>query len=178
MITQLNGTFQIPLFADTSLWGDIDGDAAKRLKMAARIENRHRCQLPSLCFGKWCARFGCTGLLDGTLQPQWAPDLYFDRFCQQRRSFVLLSVEKNEGLNLANLTNPNDFMQKVGKDLNAAVKSDADIINAQLTAVLGTSETPSVWPQPPIVARRCIVGIGKGMPFFFPLRGMNMRPSK
>jgi hypothetical protein len=132
MIKQLNDAFQTPLFVDTNLWGEKDKDAASRLKWP-----QESATATDASYRRYALEGGAPIL--GTRAYSMA--LYSRNGHPTYISIVFANKGDLPGASAAGKDKSPVPEEQARKELNEAVKHDADIINAQLTAALGAPET-------------------------------------
>lgn len=140
IIKQLNDIFQLNLFATANLWDEAVGKVAGRLEWPREsktdIDESYR--LYALDGGAPILGTKAYSLaLYGRKGHPTYISIVFANKGDLPEAVELEKLKLSHGA--AAITD--DEMQKVTKALNAAVKSDADAINAQLTTVLGPPET-------------------------------------
>ena len=145
-IEQLNDAFQVALFTDTNLWSDADTDVARRLKWPQESKTSTDASFRLYALKGGAPVLGAHAYSMALYSRNGHPTYISMVFANKGDISSFLSLDKRKEINPASLATLNDYMQKFGKDLNAAVKSDADTINAQLTAILGTPETHQFGP--------------------------------
>ncbi|HUB68065.1 MAG TPA: hypothetical protein VL981_11330 [Candidatus Methylacidiphilales bacterium] len=138
-IKQLNKAFQMPLFTTTNLWDEDADTVAQRL------------QWPQESNTSFDASYRRYALGDETVTVLGARAYSLALYARNGHPTYLSIVFANKGdfgeigdvtrKKLLHLDVAPGEMEKAVQDLNAAVKTDAGTINAQLTSVLGDPES-------------------------------------
>jgi hypothetical protein len=128
MIKQLNDAFQTPLFADTDLWSDNGDKVADRLKWSQESKTA-----TDASYRRYALKGGAPIL--GTQAYSMA------LYTRNGHPTYISIVFANKGDISSIIKKYDESSDKMSKELNAAVKNDAAIINTRLTAVLGAPET-------------------------------------
>lgn len=144
MIKHLNDTLQIPLFGDANLWSDDVADVATRLKWpqeshTATDASYRRYALEKDEVSVLGARAYSMALYARKGHPTYISIVFINKGDFPEAG----ALEEKRG---KGITPSNNEIDKAVKDLNAAVKSDADTINAQLTTLLGPPEIHEFGP--------------------------------
>lgn len=138
IIKQLNDTFQIPLFTDTNLWTDNGADVANRLKWPQESQTSTDASYRLYALKGGAPVLGTRAYSMALYSRNGHPTYISIVFANKGDMPAMLALEKEKNINPVI---PGEKLEKARKELNAAVKNDADIINAQLTAALGAPET-------------------------------------
>jgi len=144
MFRHLNDVFQIPLFADANLWGDDVGDVAKRLHWPQESSTTTQASYRRYALGKDEVSVLSARAYSMALYGRMGHPTYISIVFANKGDFA--EAEALDEKRSKNITPSGDEVDKVLKDLNAAVKSDAETINAQLTALLGPPEIHQFGP--------------------------------
>jgi len=144
MLKSLNDALQIPLFADTNLWDDDAVTVASRLQWPKESSTATDASYRRYALGKTevsvlNARAYSMALYSRMGHPTSVSIVFVNKgdFAEAEP----LAKKRSQ-----NIIPTGDEIDKVVKDLNLAVKSDADTINAQLTALLGAPEIHQFGP--------------------------------
>jgi hypothetical protein len=139
LLKQLNDAFQAPIFATTNLWTEDVATVASRLQWPQESKTPTDSSYRKYALGESNVSILGARAYSMALYARNGRPTYISIVFANKGDFAEMHAIDEK--RLKNIIVSDDEMNKAMDDLNAAVKTDSNTINAQLTAVLGTPES-------------------------------------